>query len=48
MPLALQFLSYIPGAPENKQSRSRTVIADREAPLNNSLFSTFAIYQEQN
>ena len=48
MPPALRFLSYIPGAPEDEQSRSRTVIADREAPLNGSLFSTFAIYQEQN
>jgi hypothetical protein len=48
MPPALQFLSYIPGAPEDEQSRGRTVIADREALLNGSLFSTFAIYQEQN
>ena len=48
MPLALWFLSYIPSAPEDEQSRGRTIIANRETLLNNSLFSTFAIYQEQN
>ena len=48
MPLALRFLSYIPSAPKDKQTRGRTIVANRETPLNSSLFSTFAIYQEQN
>ena len=48
MPLALWFLSYIPSAPKDKQSRGRTVVANRETLLNSSLFSMFAIYQEQN
>ena len=48
MSLALRFLSYIPSAPKDEQSRGRTVVANRETPLNSSLFSTFAIYQEQN
>ena len=41
-------MSYIPSAPKDEQSRGRTVVANRETPLNSSLFSTFAIYQEQN
>ena len=48
MPLALRFLSYIPSAPKDEQSCGRTVVANRETLLNSSLFSTFAIYQEQN
>ena len=48
MPLALRFLSYIPSASKDKQSRGRTIVVDRETLLNSSLFSIFAIYQEQN
>ena len=48
MPRALRFFSYIPNAPEGEQSRSRTATTDMEAPVNSSLFSTFAIYQEHN
>ena len=48
MPLALRFLSYIPSAPKDEQSCGRIVVVDKETPLNSSLFSMFAIYQEQN
>ncbi len=48
MPQAKRFRSYIPGNPQNGQYHGRTVIANTETPLNGSLFSTFAIYEEQN
>jgi hypothetical protein len=48
MPRALRFFSYIPSVLEDEQSRSRTVTTDIEAPVNASLFSTFAIYQGHN
>jgi hypothetical protein len=48
MPRQRRFFSYCPQPPQNQHSHSGVVAADEETPVNACLFSTFAVYQQQN